>query len=88
MSSTNTYHTLQRTWASQANPSGQAQHKKFNPVGANAKYSLERWVGESMKDQPWNRTGQFADRRVADRHHEGREESTGGEMGSTAKSGK
>lgn len=42
-----------------------------------------------MKDQPWNGMGQFAERRENDRHHGGGEYgSSGGEMNSTAKSGK
>ena len=57
-------------------------------MSANAKYSLERWAGESMKEQSWNGIGEFAERREADQHHVGEEEgSNGGEVGSGANSG-
>lgn len=87
MSSTNVYHTLQRTWPSRETPSGQAQQRQSNPVNTAAKFGLERWAGESMKEQPWNGIGQFAEQRETDRRHKGGEEGTsGGEAGSGAKS--
>lgn len=50
-------------------------------------YSLERWAGESMREQPWNGIGQFAERREAERHHvRGEEGSNVGEAGSGPKS--
>lgn len=86
MSSTTTYHTLHRTWPSQANPSGQAEERQPIPMSANMKFSLERWAGESMREQPWNGVGQFAEQRNAERHHVGGEEgSNGGEVGSERK---
>lgn len=50
------------------------------------KYSLERWAGERIREQPWNGIGQYAEQGVAERHHEGGEGSNGGEAGSGAKS--
>ena len=50
------------------------------------KPSLERWAGESMKEQPWNGIGQFAEQRNAEQHQSGRDEgSNGGEADSGAK---
>ena len=51
------------------------------------KYTLERWAGEPMKEQPWNGIGQFAEHGAAASHHVGGGEgSNGGEAGSGAKS--
>ena len=51
------------------------------------KFSLERWAGEPMREQPWNGIGQFAERKEAEQHHvRGDEGSNGGEAGSEAKS--
>ena len=52
------------------------------------KFGLERWAGESIREQPWNGIGQFAERKEAERHHIGEEKGTnGGEAGHGAKSG-
>ena len=49
------------------------------------RYSLERWAGERMKDQPWNGIGQYAEQSEAERHQEKGEEGSNGEAGFGAK---
>ncbi|KAK0510043.1 hypothetical protein JMJ35_007437 [Cladonia borealis] len=87
-SSTTTYHTLKRTWSSQANPSGQAEAGQPTSGSANMNYGVERFARESMKDQPYNAIEQFAEQKKAESHHVGGEEgSNAGQAGSGTNSG-
>ena len=51
-------------------------------------YAVERFVSESIKDQPFNTIGQFAEQNEGAGYHSGGEKgSNAGEAGSGTKSG-
>ncbi|MCJ1463935.1 hypothetical protein MMC07_002544 [Pseudocyphellaria aurata] len=53
-----TYHSLRRTWPTEANPSGRSEPQRLTVAGTSA--AMQRWTGEAMREQPWNGVGSFS----------------------------
>ncbi|MCJ1271159.1 hypothetical protein MMC22_011058 [Lobaria immixta] len=53
-----THHALHRTWPTNTKPSGHNEPQRQHVACTSA--AMQRWTGETMREQPWNGVGSFS----------------------------